>query len=135
MKTRAIITGILSVLVLSGLLWTVVTDDRSELSANGTMMQTDRTVWAVATFAGGCFWCMEPPFDKLDGVISTTSGYAGGRTANPTYDQVSSGRTGHLEVLQIEYDPAKVSYEELLDVFWRNIDPLDGGGQFCDKGE
>lgn len=90
---------------------------------------------AKALFAGGCFWCMEPPFDKLDGVISTTSGYAGGRTANPTYEQVSSGRTGHLEVLQIEYDPVKVSYEELLDVFWRNIDPLDGGGQFCDKGE
>ena len=90
---------------------------------------------AKALFAGGCFWCMEPRFDELDGVVSTTSGYAGGRTANPTYEQVSSGRTGHLEVLQIEYNPAKVSYEELLDVFWRNIDPLDGGGQFCDKGE
>jgi len=90
---------------------------------------------AKALFAGGCFWCMEPPFDKLDGVLSTTSGYAGGRTENPTYEQVSTGRTGHLEVLQIEYDPAKVSYEELLEVFWRNIDPLDGRGQFCDKGE
>lgn len=88
-----------------------------------------------ALFAGGCFWCMEPPFDKLDGVLSTTSGYAGGRTANPTYKEVSSGRTGHLEVVEIEYDPSKVSYEELLEVFWRNIDPLDGRGQFCDKGE
>lgn len=94
-----------------------------------------QTETAKALFAGGCFWCMEPPFDKLDGVLSTTSGYAGGRTENPTYEQVSTGRTGHLEVLQIEYDPAKVSYEELLEVFWRNIDPLDGRGQFCDKGE
>lgn len=89
----------------------------------------------VATFAGGCFWCMEPPYDKLDGVLSTTSGYAGGRTEDPTYREVSSGRTGHLEVLQVEYDPSRVSYEELLEVFWRNIDPHDPRGQFCDKGE
>lgn len=90
---------------------------------------------ASALFAGGCFWCMEPPYDKLDGVLSTTSGYAGGRTKNPTYGEVSSGSTGHLEVLQVEYDPSKVTYEELLDVFWRNIDPHDPRGQFCDKGE
>jgi peptide-methionine (S)-S-oxide reductase len=90
---------------------------------------------AVATFAGGCFWCMEPPFDKLEGVLSTTSGYMGGRVPNPTYKDVTSGNTGHYEVVQIEYDPAQVSYEELLEVFWRNIDPLDDQGQFCDKGE
>jgi peptide-methionine (S)-S-oxide reductase len=90
---------------------------------------------ARATFAGGCFWCMEPPYDKLDGVISTTSGYAGGTVPNPTYQQVISGNTGHLEVMQVVYDPSKISYEELLEVFWPNIDPTDGGGQFCDRGE
>ena len=89
---------------------------------------------AVAVFAGGCFWCMEPPFDKLDGVLATTSGYTGGTKADPTYEQVSAGRTGHYEALQVEYDPARLSYEKLLEVFWRNIDPLDAGGQFCDRG-
>jgi peptide-methionine (S)-S-oxide reductase len=86
-----------------------------------------------ATFAGGCFWCMEPPFDKLDGVISTTSGYAGGHVANPTYQQVSAGTTGHAEAVQIVYDPERIGYRELLDVFWHNVDPLDSGGQFCDS--
>ncbi len=89
---------------------------------------------AVATFAGGCFWCMEPPYDKLDGVIATTSGYTGGTKQNPTYEEVSGGRTGHFEALQVRYDPKKVSYEKLLEVFWRNIDPTDEYGQFCDKG-
>ncbi|MDP1962533.1 MAG: peptide-methionine (S)-S-oxide reductase MsrA [Reyranella sp.] len=89
---------------------------------------------AVAIFAGGCFWCMEPPFDKLDGVLATTPGYIGGTKADPTYEQVTSGRTGHYEALQVEYDPTRVSYQRLLDVFWRNIDPLDATGQFCDKG-
>jgi len=89
---------------------------------------------AKATFAGGCFWCMEPPFDELDGVISTTSGYIGGKTKNPTYEQVSTGTTGHAEALQVVYDPKKISYEKLLEVFWRNIDPLAANGQFCDLG-
>ena len=89
---------------------------------------------AVAIFAGGCFWCMEPPFDKLDGVLSTTSGYTGGAEVNPTYRQVASGRTGHREAVRIEYDPKRVDYARLLEVFWRNIDPLDRRGQFCDKG-
>ena len=89
---------------------------------------------ARATFAGGCFWCMEPPFDKLEGVVSTTSGYAGGIVENPTYEQVASGGTGHAEVVQVAFDPGKVSYERLLEVFWRNVDPLDKGGQFCDRG-
>jgi len=89
---------------------------------------------AVAIFAGGCFWCMEPPFDKVDGVVATTSGYTGGLKANPTYEQVSAGLTGHYEALQVDYDPTRVSYEKLLEVFWRNIDPLDASGQFCDKG-
>ena len=89
---------------------------------------------AKATFAGGCFWCMEPPYDKLEGVVSTTSGYIGGKTPNPTYEKVSAGGTGHAEAIQIVYDPKKVSYEKLLEVFWRNIDPADASGQFCDKG-
>jgi peptide-methionine (S)-S-oxide reductase len=89
---------------------------------------------AKATFAGGCFWCMEPPFDELNGVISTTSGYTGGKTKNPTYEQVSSGTTGHAEALQVVYDPKKITYEKLLEVFWRNIDPLAADGQFCDFG-
>jgi len=87
-----------------------------------------------ATFAGGCFWCMEPPYDKLDGVISTTSGYMGGTVKNPTYAQVSAGTTGHAEVVQVVYDPKKVSYEKLLDVFWKNIDPTVKDRQFCDVG-
>ena len=89
----------------------------------------------VATFAGGCFWCMEPPFEKLDGVYAVISGYAGGEEPNPTYEQVSSGRTGHIESVQIFYDQTKVTYEELLDIFWRNIDPTDPGGQFVDRGK
>jgi peptide-methionine (S)-S-oxide reductase len=89
---------------------------------------------AEAIFAGGCFWCMEPPFDRLEGVVSTTSGYTGGHLRNPTYEQVSAGGTGHAEALRVVYDPARVSYERLLEVFWHNIDPLDAGGQFCDRG-
>jgi peptide-methionine (S)-S-oxide reductase len=89
---------------------------------------------AVATFAGGCFWCMEPPFDKLEGVISTTSGYTGGQKAGATYREVTAGGTGHYEAVRVVYDPQKVTYDKLLDVFWRNVDPLDPGGQFCDRG-
>lgn len=87
-----------------------------------------------ATFAGGCFWCMEPPFDKRDGVISTIVGYTGGQEKNPTYEEVSSGKTGHVEAIQILYDPSSVTYAELLDVFWRNIDPTQMNGQFADIG-
>jgi len=89
---------------------------------------------AIAIFAGGCFWCMEPPFDALDGVVSTTSGYTGGRVDQPSYEQVSSGTTGHLEALEVVYRPDRISYERLLAVFWKNVDPLDSGGQFCDRG-
>ncbi|HVT42830.1 MAG TPA: peptide-methionine (S)-S-oxide reductase MsrA [Thermoanaerobaculia bacterium] len=90
---------------------------------------------AKATFAGGCFWCMEPPFDDLEGVSATTSGYMGGSTTNPTYEDVSRGGSGHAEVVQILYDPKKVTYQTLLDVFWKNVDPTDAGGQFCDRGD
>ena len=89
---------------------------------------------ARATFAGGCFWCMEEAFDKVPGVIATVSGYMGGHVKNPTYEQVSTARTGHAEVVQVEYDPAKVSYARLLEVFWRNIDPTQKNAQFCDHG-
>jgi len=89
---------------------------------------------AVATFAGGCFWCMEPPYDKLPGVISTTSGYMGGGKRYPTYEEVSNGVTGHAEVVQVAYDPSKVSFEKLLEVFWVNIDPTVENRQFCDRG-
>ena len=89
---------------------------------------------AKATFAGGCFWCMEPPFDKLDGVISTTSGYTGGTRRHPSYGEVSSGRTAHTEAVEVVYDPAKISYAQLLGVFWVNIDPLTRNRQFCDHG-
>jgi peptide-methionine (S)-S-oxide reductase len=88
----------------------------------------------TATFAGGCFWCMEQPFDALPGVVDTTAGYTGGTVADPTYRQVSSGSTGHVEAVQVTYDPDQVSYDTLLEVFWHNIDPLDNRGQFCDKG-
>jgi len=87
-----------------------------------------------ATFAGGCFWCMEEAFDKVDGVVSTLSGYTGGRKANPTYEEVSAGRTGHAESVEVMYDPTKVSYEKLLEIFWHNIDPTVADRQFCDVG-
>src|SRR4051812_41810661 len=88
----------------------------------------------LATFAGGCFWCMEPPFEKLAGVASVVSGYTGGQVENPTYEQVGHGSTGHAESVQITFDPKKISYDQLLDVFWRSHDPTDGGGQFVDRG-
>lgn len=87
-----------------------------------------------AYFAGGCFWCMEPPFEALDGVLEATSGYMGGETENPTYEQVSMGNTGHAEVVEIEYDPNIITYSELLEVFWRNIDPTALNYQFADVG-
>ncbi|GHA80659.1 peptide-methionine (S)-S-oxide reductase MsrA [Cognatilysobacter bugurensis] len=89
---------------------------------------------AVAVFAGGCFWCMEPPYDKLPGVISTTSGYIGGKAGDATYERVSSGTTDHIEAVQVRYDPSKVDYQTLLNVFWRNIDPVAVNRQFCDAG-
>lgn len=105
------------------------------LSLSGAVAAAQETSSsAVATFAGGCFWCMEPPFDKLDGVLSTVSGYTGGHTLNPTYEQTSTGKTGHTEAVQITYDPRRVNYRKLLDVFWRNIDPTTPDRQFCDRG-
>ncbi|KAA0230150.1 peptide-methionine (S)-S-oxide reductase [candidate division KSB1 bacterium] len=97
-----------------------------------TSAQTENLV--TATFAGGCFWCMEAPFDVLPGVVSTTSGYTGGFKKNPSYDEVSAGTTGHAEAVQITYDSTQISYAQLLQVFWRNIDPLASNRQFCDSG-
>ncbi len=88
----------------------------------------------TATLGGGCFWCMEHPFEILDGVVDVVSGYSGGMTENPTYREVSSGSTGHIETVQVRYDPNKISYNDLLNVFWRQIDPTDGGGSFVDRG-
>jgi len=101
--------------------------------------QTERTQTAhkqteLATFAGGCFWCMEHPFDELPGVISTTSGYTGGHKDHPTYEEVSAGGTGHAEAMQVVFDPATISYQKLLDVYWHNIDPTTPNRQFCDTG-
>ncbi len=88
----------------------------------------------TAIFAAGCFWCVEQAFDEVPGVLVTTSGYIGGSVADPTYRQVSAGRTGHTEALEVRFDPAQVSYQRLLEVYWHNVDPTDAGGQFCDRG-
>jgi peptide-methionine (S)-S-oxide reductase len=120
MSSRIAISALLSVLALA--------------VADAQVPAVKPAATAKATFAGGCFWCMEPPFDKLVGVISTTSGYTGGRTKNPTYEDVSSGWTGHAESVQVLYDPRKVTYAKLLDVFWHNIDPTVKDRQFCDTG-
>ena len=101
---------------------------------NGAKSQTQDANFETATFAGGCFWCIQPPFDKLEGVVRTTVGYTGGKEKDPTYKQVSYGKTGHAESIEIVYDPKKVTYEEILDVYWMNIDPTDAGGQFVDRG-
>jgi peptide-methionine (S)-S-oxide reductase len=102
--------------------------------SGNTLSGTPASKYEKATFAGGCFWCMVPPFENLDGVISVTSGYTGGTEKDPAYESVSSGRTGHAEAIEILYDPAKISYGELLKVFWRNIDPTRKDAQFADVG-
>ena len=90
---------------------------------------------AEAVFAGGCFWCMQPPYDDVEGVLDTEVGFTGGHVEAPTYQEVVQGGTGHYEAVRITYDPERISYDELLEIFWRNIDPLDAGGQFCDRGD
>jgi peptide-methionine (S)-S-oxide reductase len=107
------------------------------VAGNDSMKKTTETAtgkFEKATFAGGCFWCMEAPFDKLPGVVSVTSGYTGGNMKNPTYKQVSAGGTGHAEAVQVVYDPSRIGYPKLLDVFWHNTDPTVGDRQFCDIG-
>jgi peptide-methionine (S)-S-oxide reductase len=118
-----VLVAIVTLSVLSALVQAVALDQ----------LPGDRRL-ETATFAGGCFWCMEEAFDKVNGVVSTTSGYTGGQKKNPTYEEVSSGATGHAEAVQIIYDPAIISYAKLLDAFWHNIDPTTADRQFCDKG-
>lgn len=100
-----------------------------------TIIKERHSALRTATFAGGCFWCMESDFEKADGVVEAISGYTGGQKENPTYEEVSAGKTGHMEAVQVLYDPEKVSYKELLNIFWRHVDPTDPGGQFVDRGE
>jgi methionine-S-sulfoxide reductase len=118
-------------LTISIIFWGIFGAVHGEEAKNIGKTQADNK---KATFAGGCFWCMEPPFAQLKGVISVTSGYIGGNVKNPTYEQVCSGETGHAEAVEIVYDPSKISYSELLDVFWKNIDPTQINGQFADRG-
>ncbi len=107
--------------------------DSNQQEVKGNMTQGSEAL-QVATFAGGCFWCVEADFEKVAGVVKAVSGYTGGTKENPTYEEVSSGKTGHVEAVQVSYDPAKVTYEELLQYFWRHVDPTDPGGQFVDRG-
>ena len=116
--------SILTVAVLLVGAWNV--QSTSHAAADATL--------GKAYFAGGCFWCMEEAFEKVDGVLSATSGYMGGRVANPSYEEVSAGRTGHAESVEVVYDPSKVSYQKLLDAFWHNVDPVTPNAQFCDHG-
>lgn len=106
----------------------------SSAFAQGVSPVAPQAAAKTAIFAGGCFWCMESDFDDQKGVLQTTSGYTGGTTVNPTYEEVSSGATGHLEAVEVTYDPAVVSYAQLLTIYWQNVDPFDTKGQFCDKG-
>ena len=123
MKQQLIIVALVLIIVLAYLGLPTRGNDSGVLSE-----------YSVATFAGGCFWCMEAAFEAIDGVFESVSGYSGGTEINPTYEDVSRGRTGHLEAVQVYFDPKAVSYDELLDVFWMNIDPTDNGGQFVDRG-
>ncbi len=143
-KTTRRLLVLMSLVVLS---WTAVACSPANSAENSTAQGVEEPIAATAeiaiaaenletaTFAGGCFWCMEPPFDQLPGVAATISGYTGGEVEDPTYTQVSNGGTGHFEAMQVTYDPNQVAYETLLDTFWHNIDPLDNQGQFCDKGD
>jgi peptide methionine sulfoxide reductase msrA/msrB len=111
------------------------TNDRNmNKEEKSPIMKEEAKNLKTATFAGGCFWCVESDFEKVDGVVEAISGYTGGSTPDPTYKEVSAGGTGHAEAVQVRYDPAKITYEELLDVFWRHVDPTDAGGQFVDRG-
>ncbi len=133
-KSRPLLTS-LPVVLLTLLMLSGCAEPRLNAAENDSKTATqDVSKLAVATFAGGCFWCMEKPFDELDGVASTISGYTDGELLDPTYKQVSAGNTGHTEAIQIMYDPAKISYAKLLDVFWHNVDPLTSDRQFCDGG-
>ncbi len=130
---KAFISAFVPTLMASLTLWMPVYSHGEQKVKDIEMAQTESGL-RKATFAGGCFWCIEADFEKLDGVVEVISGYTGGRSENPGYEDVSSGRTGHVEAVQVIYDPARISYERLLDFFWRHVDPTDDGGQFVDRG-
>ena len=119
--------------LMLGLLITCTTADTNAGKENGKLGKISNNL-EVATFAGGCFWCVEAPFETFDGVDRVISGYAGGSEKDPTYEDVASGKTGHLEAVQVYYDPLVISYVELLDIFWKQFDPTDAGGSFHDRG-
>ncbi len=128
--TRAVIVSALAALA-AGLAALSISAEEPKPADTPAAASTDL---AVATFAAGCFWCVESDFDKVPGVVTTTSGYTGGHTKNPTYGEVGQGGTGHAESVEVKYDPKKVTYQQLLDYYWRHVDLVDGGGQFCDRG-
>jgi len=130
MTATLILTGIVSIAACAQAGTGSGAADQPE---NGATEASSGTQTAI--FAGGCFWCMEHPFDQLDGVLKVTVGYTGGHTKNPTYEEVSSGDTGHAEAVEVVYDPSRISYQKLLDVFWHNVDPVAKGHQFCDWGD
>ena len=121
---RQAVLSVLTVAILFIGAWSLQPTSQAEADAT----------FGKAYFAGGCFWCMEEAFEKVEGVLSATSGYMGGTVANPSYEEVSAGRTGHAESVEVVYDQAKVSYQKLLDTFWRNVDPITPNAQFCDHG-
>jgi peptide-methionine (S)-S-oxide reductase len=128
------ILGVFLLFLLGGALFMSSLSSSDANSGPDQSTDIDPAVSDTATFAGGCFWCMEPPYDKIDGVASTTSGFAGGQEVDPSYREVAMGNTSHTETVQVIYDSTRVSYERLLRVYWHNVDPFDGGGQFCDRG-
>jgi peptide methionine sulfoxide reductase msrA/msrB len=128
---------IISTILLTGLIlfgFQKSNDKYPKQAEKSPIMKTEPKNLKTATFAGGCFWCVESDFEKVDGVVEAISGYTGGQESNPTYQEVSAGGTGHTEAVQVRYDPAKITYKQLLDVFWRHVDPTDAGGQFVDRG-
>ncbi len=134
MKVLRIII-IIVILSVTGIpVFTLGTSEQQEQKQENDVIMVNENGLETATFAGGCFWCMEAAFEHMDGVVSVVSGYTGGAVKNPAYEEVSSGTTGHFEAIQITYDPEKISYEELLNFFWRQIDPTDNGGSFVDRG-
>ena len=128
MKAMCIAIALLAAVVMTGY------HQAGSMDTKETPMENNSKTTASVVFAGGCFWCTESDFEKIDGVIEVISGYTGGRVKNPTYEEVSGGNTGHVEAVQVVYDPGRVTYEELLEVFWRHVDPTDPGGQFADRG-
>jgi peptide methionine sulfoxide reductase msrA/msrB len=125
---------LLSFVVFAGVVFTILGASHGRQEKAPSLADAKYAGMARATFAGGCFWCTEADFEKLDGVVEVISGYTGGHVANPTYEEVSAGGTGHLEAVEVVYDPRKITYRDLVDYFWKHIDPTDAGGQFIDRG-